>query len=461
MLVADLTGLTTAFLLASSIVGYPFDRSSASEALFFALSLPVWIGVARVYGLYERDEERTHHTTVDDFVGVLHLVTAGVWIVAMTSTLTGLVDPTVAQLSVFWLLAIALVCGCRVAARVISRRSISYLQNTIIVGAGDVGQTIARKLLHHPEYGLNVVGFVDSAPKERRSDLDHLTVLGDLAELPEIVDLLDVERVVVAFSTESHRNLLTLIRRLKARNVQIDIVPRLFEVVSPTVALHTVEGLPLIGLRRERLPRSSRLVKCTADIALSFSALLVLSPLLLFVAIKIKLDSPGPVLFRQVRIGENGKPFSILKFRTMALDAESRKPDFMHLNRHADTDPRMSKIPNDPRVTEFGAFLRRYAIDELPQLINVLLGQMSLVGPRPLVIEEAKFVGAWAQRRLDLKPGITGLWQVHGRSQIPFEEMVMLDYLYVTNWSLLGDLALLLRTIPVVLRGDASEHQAA
>jgi lipopolysaccharide/colanic/teichoic acid biosynthesis glycosyltransferase len=173
--------------------------------------------------------------------------------------------------------------------------------------------------------------------------------------------------------------------------------------------------------------------------------------------VAIRLDSAGAVFFRQTRVGSEGA-FRIWKFRTMCADAEERKGDVIHLNRHARNggDARMFKIDNDPRVTRVGAFLRRYSLDELPQLFNVLRGEMTLVGPRPLILEEDRLVETWGRRRLSLKPGMTGLWQVLGSSAIEFEEMVKLDYLYVTNWSLWSDLRLLLRTIPLILRGANS-----
>jgi lipopolysaccharide/colanic/teichoic acid biosynthesis glycosyltransferase len=237
--------------------------------------------------------------------------------------------------------------------------------------------------------------------------------------------------------------------------VQIDIVPRLFELVSPAAPIFTVEGIPLLGLPPPRLTRGARTLKRVLDVALSSVGLVLLAPLFLLLAVLIKLDSPGPVFFRQPRVGAGGRVFVMLKLRTMWPDADVRKSEFAHLNSHARPggDARMFKIERDPRATRLGAFLRRYSLDELPQLINVLKGEMSLVGPRPLVPEEAQHVYDWALRRLDLKPGITGIWQVLGRSAIPFEEMVRLDYLYVTNWSLWRDCLLLLRTLPVVARG--------
>jgi exopolysaccharide biosynthesis polyprenyl glycosylphosphotransferase len=260
--------------------------------------------------------------------------------------------------------------------------------------------------------------------------------------------------VIVAFSGESYATMLDRIRVLKDHEVQVDIVPRFFEVVGPGVGLHTIEGLPLIGLPPSRLPRSSQLLKRAMDLSLACVGAILLAPLFFAVALAIKLDSRGPVLFRQVRMGGNERTFRIWKFRTMHVDAEARKHELAHLNKHADAGdaPHMFKIHDDPRITRVGRLLRRFSLDELPQLLNVVRGEMSLVGPRPLVLDEDQFVASWRRRRLDLKPGMTGLWQVLGRDEIPFEEMVRLDYLYVMGWSAWHDLRLLLRTIPAVAR---------
>jgi exopolysaccharide biosynthesis polyprenyl glycosylphosphotransferase len=460
LLVADVVGLFGAFV----VVEYFFVHRQSGhvnelgEYLLFALSLPGWIVVAKLYGLYERDEERTDHTTVGDMTGVFHLLTVGVWILFGITTLTGLAKPEVPKLASFWLLGIALVAFARVAARGYCRQHIAYLQNTVIVGAGTVGQNIGRKLLRHPEYGINLVGFVDSNPKTRDDRLEHLAILGDIDDLPGLVELLDIERVIVAFSNDGAEEVLTLVRQLHDLGVQVDIVPRFFDLLSDTVDIHAVEGLPLIGLRPPRLSNSSAFIKRLVDVLGSAIGLVFLLPLFAAVALAIKLDSGGPVFFRQVRMGSRDQTFRIWKFRTMNADAEVQKADVAYLNKHAakGAEARMFKIPDDPRITRVGRFLRRTSLDELPQLLNVLVGQMSLVGPRPLILDEHEHVEPWALKRVDLQPGMTGLWQVLGSSDIPFDEMITLDYRYVSTWSLATDLKLLIHTVPTVLRSRNS-----
>jgi exopolysaccharide biosynthesis polyprenyl glycosylphosphotransferase len=458
LLLADVVGLGLAFAIAqlifASAPGASDRVGEMLEVMVFLATLPVWIVVAKLHGLYDHDEERTDHSTADDMVGVFHLVTIGAWIVFAVGALTSAVKPEVPKLIFFWGLAIALVTLGRAVARAFCRRRLTYLQNTVIVGAGDVGQLIARKLLQHPEYGINLVGFVDANPRELRNGLAHSALLGPPARLPAIVRMFDIERVIFAFSQEPHERTLDLIRSLKDLDVQVDIVPRFFEIVGPGVGMHTVEGLALVGLPPLRLSRSSRLLKRTVDFVVAGAGLFFLLPLFAVIGFLIKRESPGPVFFRQVRMGAHDKTFRIYKFRTMVADADDRKQELAHLNMHAQNgnDPRMFKIPDDPRLTHVGRFLRRYALDELPQLINVIKGEMSLVGPRPLILDEDQHVTEWARKRLDLKPGATGLWQVLGASDIPFDEMTNLDYLYVTNWSLWGDLRVIFRTVPAVFR---------
>jgi exopolysaccharide biosynthesis polyprenyl glycosylphosphotransferase len=458
LLLADVVGLVLAFVVAELLFG--LDHSGARgfglgiESAAFLATLPAWILIARLYGLYSRDEERTDHSTVDEFVAVFHLATVVCWLFFVFAWVTELVDPSIPKLLAFWVGSIFFVSMGRAAARWLSRKRITYLQNAVIVGAGDVGQLLAHKLLQHPEYGINLVGFVDAEPKERREDLAHLTLLGPQERLPAIVRMFDVERVIVAFTNDSYDVTLDLIRSMKDLDVQVDIVPRLFDIVGPSVSIHTVEGVPLLGLPPAHLIRTSRFIKRTTDLVLAIVSLVLLAPAFAAIAVLIKLGSPGPVFFRQVRRGTNEATFEIYKFRTMVEDADAHKSEYTHLNRHATNggDPRMFKITDDPRTTRIGRFLRTHSLDELPQLINVVKGEMSLVGPRPLILEEDQHIHEWARRRLNLKPGITGPWQVLGRSEIPFEEMVKLDYLYVTSWSVFNDFKLMLQTLPALAR---------
>jgi exopolysaccharide biosynthesis polyprenyl glycosylphosphotransferase len=460
LLVADLVGLVCAFAAAEVIFA---GRTSGLidarvEALLFAATLPGWVVIARLYGLYSQDDRRTNHASIDEAADVFHMVTVSTWIFFALSWLTGATHPAVPKLLLFWGLAVVFVPLLRAGARALARTRESFLQNTVIVGAGDVGQTVAEKLLRHPEYGVNVVGFVDSEPKEQRPSLEHLTILGPPERLHSVIRAFDVDRVIIAFSRDSPERVLGLIRSLKDSFVQVDIVPRYFDLISPSAGLSTIEGISVLGLPPRALVLSSRVLKRSMDVAVSVGLLLLLLPVFLIVVVLIKLDSRGPLFFRQPRVGIRGREFSIVKFRTMVPDADDRKHVFAHLNKHVADDVRMFKIPDDPRVTRVGHLLRRFSLDELPQLYNVLRSQMSLVGPRPLIPSEDEHVEDWGRSRLDLKPGMTGLWQVLGRSDIPFEEMVRLDYLYVTSWSLWNDLRLLCGTVPALLKGGKGAY---
>jgi exopolysaccharide biosynthesis polyprenyl glycosylphosphotransferase len=463
LLAADVVALLFAFSIVEALSAVStrvsVDRYSALHELgLFLVTIPFWVVAAKLYGLYDRDEERADATTADDLIGVLHVLTVGTWLVFAFASLSGLAHPHVAKFVLFWGFAILLMTLARAGARAFCRRQSAYLQNTLIVGAGDVGQLLVVKLLQHPEYGINVLGFVDADPKEPREEIANIPILGTIDDLPELIRSLGVERVIIAFSGDTHEQTLNVMRMLNEFDLRVDIVPRLFEHVPPSANIHMLEGVTLIGLPRPRLGRSSLLLKRAMDLVVTVPMLVLLAPVLLAIAVLIKLDSRGPALFRQVRMGSGGKQFVIFKFRTMAADAEERKQDIAHLSKHARQggDPRMFKIPDDPRLTRVGRILRRYSLDELPQLLNVLRGEMSLVGPRPLILEEHRFLDTWGLRRLDLKPGITGLWQVLGRDAIPFEEMVRLDYFYVTTWSLWNDIRLLLQTFAILGRGERS-----
>jgi lipopolysaccharide/colanic/teichoic acid biosynthesis glycosyltransferase len=229
--------------------------------------------------------------------------------------------------------------------------------------------------------------------------------------------------------------------------LKVSLLPNLFDAMGPSVEIDDLEGVTVLGLNPPVLSRSSRFIKRSMDVAGASALLLLLAPLLLALGLVVRLNSAGPALFRQRRIGRHGQVFNVLKFRTMYVGSEERAEGLRALSK----DPDWLHLERDPRVTPVGGFLRRASLDELPQLWNVLRGEMSIVGPRPLIESEDQRVDGWGRRRVELTPGITGLWQVLGRTNIPFEEMVKLDYLYVANWTVWGDIRLILRTLPVIL----------
>jgi exopolysaccharide biosynthesis polyprenyl glycosylphosphotransferase len=269
-----------------------------------------------------------------------------------------------------------------------------------------------------------------------------------LADARDLVRRLEIQRVIIAPHTSSGGDMLDLMRTFGAIGVRVSVIPAMLQVVGSAVEFDDVHGVAVLGVRAFSLSRSSRLVKRAFDVVGASIALVVLSPLILFTGLLVKLTSPGPVFVRQERVGRGGRRFELLKFRSMVPDAEERKAELEEHNQAAEG---FFKIADDPRITPLGRVLRRTNLDELPQLLNVLRGEMSLVGPRPLIPTEDQRVVGWHRRRLELTPGMTGHWQVLGSSRVPLDEMVAIDYLYVANWSLWADLKLLLRTIPYVL----------
>lgn len=461
LMIADLLGLSLAYVITTLFWGESGALGSAKEMVIFAATLPCWLVVAKVQGLYRADQERADHSTADDIVKVFYLVTIGVWVLLVASRLFGRMSPSIYALITFWAVAIGCLPLMRTVTRRLCRGSRAYVQNTLILGAGEVGQLIARKLVKHPEYGLNVVGFVDRQPKARRGDLpEHLAILGGPERLAEVVKSLDVERVIIAFSNEPVDELLVLLRKLRAFPVQIDLVPRLFELVGPGMTVHSVEGLPLLGLPPIHTSHVARAIKRALDVAVSGTALLVLAPLFAYIALRIRLDSDGPVFFRQTRLGTNMKEFTALKFRTMKVDTDqSVHREAVRLSALNNTETGESgvyKLERSDAVTNFGRGLRRTSLDELPQLINVLRGDMSLVGPRPCIPYETENFEPHHLERFAMPQGITGLWQVTARANCTFVEALEMDVAYVRGWSLGLDLRLILRTPLQLLRQRAS-----
>jgi exopolysaccharide biosynthesis polyprenyl glycosylphosphotransferase len=459
LLVADVTGLAAAFILAELAFGSSGAADSltiGNEYVVFLATLPVWLIFAKLYRLYDHDEERADHTTLEDILGVFHLVTVGAFLLVVGSWVTGIAYPNLSKLATFWVFAIVLLPASRAVARAICRRSPIYLQNTVVVGAGAVGQLLARKLRLHQEYGINLVGFVDDSPRDLRPDLTGVRVLGSPASLPDLVRALDIDRVVVAFSAEDHGRTLELMRSLRDLDVQLDVVPRLFEGIGPHAKLYNVEGLPIVGLPTIKRFPFSRAIKRATDIAGALAGLALTAPLFAYAAWRIRRESPGPVFFRQQRLGKDMKKFTVLKFRTMVVDVDDAPHrEYIKQTMSSAAAARQSgiyKLERDDVITPFGRRLRSSSLDELPQLINVLRGDMSLVGPRPCLEYETEHFEPRHFERFRVPAGVTGLWQVSARAHATFGEALDMDVNYARSWSLGLDLWLLCRTPLHVLR---------
>jgi exopolysaccharide biosynthesis polyprenyl glycosylphosphotransferase len=459
LLLADAAALCVAVVIVEAFGGLvpQSHRSLALDLSFFLVMVPAWLLLLRAYGLYHVDSRRADHGVAEEIAPMLQMTALAGWSLLLALSALGVGDVVLTSLVLFSVSAFGLLLGFRAATRAWARRWPWYRQNTLVVGTPEESAALLAKTVRHPEYGINVVACLElphttgGQARVRSVDSGRLTT-GDVDVLQVVADM-DVDRVMLASSVGSLCERTTLLSELSERNVHVDLVPGWVETVGSRLEVTEMEGMPLLAVPRTRIPRSSLLLKRILDIAVSATLLVLLAPLLAACALAIKLDTPGPVLFRQRRVGRAGRRFQILKFRSMHEDADSRKHELVGLTLHSGaSETGIFKVAADPRVTRVGRVLRRFSLDELPQLVNILRGDMSLVGPRPLPEDEHERITGRFRKRIDLMPGLTGLWQVHGRSDIPFEDMVGLDYLYVTNWSLWRDVKLLVRTVVVVAR---------
>jgi len=442
---ADAAAGLTSGTIAAFAAGLPADRAFAVGTAC-AVLLP---GLALLCGLYSAADLRAWATGVPDLKRLLFASLVLSWPLFAFAQVSG--APRPGPLTVLGtVLTFVLAAGGRAVARAIAHRSERLQERTAIVGSGLVAGELVDNLRRHRELGLLPVGVVDNAEDHRR--VDDLPHLGSLHELSEILRHHGIDRVIIAFSRASHVELLQTIRACRDAQVPVHVVPRLFEFLDGVRALDHIGGMPILSLGVPRLTRVARIGKRSLDIVASAAMLVTCAPLFAIIALAIRRESPGLVFFRQRRGGRAGTSFELLKFRSMYQDADAQKAQLMNANEVPGGV--MFKIRADPRVTRVGRVLRRFSLDELPQFWNVLRGDMSLVGPRPLVIAETDWLlEDWHTRRSELRPGLTGPWQIYGRSGIPFDAMLRLDYQYVVGWSLARDLEILLATVPAVISG--------
>lgn len=355
-----------------------------------------------------------------------------------------------AMLFYAWIAIIVLLSASRAGVRWIvaqRRRRGVGLARVLVVGAGHVGKMVMQQIAGHPGLGYKLVGFCDDVAWAQGAAFGRFRCLGDVTGLASVIDEQRVDEIVIALPSAEHEKILTIVSLCRDTGVEFRLVPDTFDLTLGTLEVDDLAGIPLIGLRETALRGFNLALKRGIDIAVSAAALIAAAPVMLIVAAAVKLDSPGPVFYPQYRVGKRG-PFKIYKVRSMYTDADRRLAELQQRN---EASGPLFKMKEDPRRTRVGRIVRRLSLDEVPQFWNVLTGDMSLVGPRPPLPHEVEQYDDWHMRRLEVTPGLTGLWQVSGRSDLPFDEMVMLDLYYIENWSLGLDVKIILQTIPAVL----------
>jgi exopolysaccharide biosynthesis polyprenyl glycosylphosphotransferase len=431
-LLRRMLALADVLAIAASAVVVGFWGSSTGASLLLVLSVPIWVVTAKLAGLYDRDHRTLRHLTVDELPWLV------VWTLSSTALLTLLLTPfpaidlTADDRVLVWATVLGLAFVFRAGMRALWRR-VTPPQRVLIVGDGPLAQAVVRKLELFPDIHATITGEIESCDM-----LDEgLRGLGGR-----------IDRIVIACSELKENLLETLLPFCRANAVKLTVVPPTRGMFGTATNLTHIADLPLLDYNTWDISRMTRALKRGMDVVLAVVGLIVASPILGLTAIAIAVDSRGPILFRQTRAGERGRPFRMLKFRTMVRNAEALLPELVRFD---ELDAPMFKLKADPRVTRVGRFLRRTSIDELPQLVNVLRGEMAIVGPRPEQLDLVERYGAEAQFRLQIKPGITGPMQVYGRGELTFDERLAVEREYVENLSLVRDIRIVLMTLPAVL----------
>jgi exopolysaccharide biosynthesis polyprenyl glycosylphosphotransferase len=326
-----------------------------------------------------------------------------------------------------------------------------FVDRALLIGSGEAGRGVVRTLLARPDLGFQPVGYLDDGSEENNLGSGRVPHLGHFSELDCVFKQHpNLHTVFIALPGEMHQQILDLLHHCQQRGVRAQVVPDLLQLSLNRVEFNNMAGIPMLGIRNVSFNQASLLLKRMLDLTLVILGGIPAALIMGLIALAIKLDSPGPVIYSGMRVGPNGKLFRMYKFRSMVEGADAQKEQLAHLN---EADGPIFKMKDDPRLTRVGRFIRRTSLDELPQLYNVLLGNMSLVGPRPPLLEEVACYKPWHRQRLAVIGGITGLWQVSGRSDLTFDELCLLDIYYIENWSLTLDIRILLQTIPHSLFG--------
>lgn len=417
--------------------------------LFFLISLFSYFVFLYRYKLFSF---RSSSGLIDELYKMILSYSFAIVITIGVSFLLKLTDLSRLVIISYWILAIVSSGFIRSIKRyVFIKMAIKGIlsKNVVIIGAGKFGKSVMDEISNYSYLGYHIIGFLDD--KEQTNYKDY-TYLGPISSLNKILKSHLIEELIITIPSE--RNIVNqIISDFRKIDINIKIVPDLYNLMMSTVQIGNINTLPVVTLVKTPMRGLGLCLKRIIDIFASCLILFLILPVFLITAVTIKLDSHGSIFYRQKRIGKNGKPFNMYKFRSMVSNADHLQKELEDKN---EADGIAFKIKDDPRITKIGRFIRKYSIDELPQLFNVIKGDMSLVGPRPPLPHEVEFYGDWEWRRLEVTPGITGLWQVSGRSDLSFQQWISLDIYYIENWNIALDIKILLKTIPVVLKGEGA-----
>ncbi|MFA5104918.1 MAG: sugar transferase [Candidatus Margulisiibacteriota bacterium] len=447
----DILAINISFILGDCLKRGYFDppllvAAQNSRLLIFATA--TLLAIFSFFKLYDQQAKRSE---VDEAGAAAGALTFGMVLFEFMTLFYR--DMIFRRLTIFyaWLFALVLIITFRIflilLRKWLYKRGVG-VSNILIIGTGEDGRLLMQKIKNHPEMGLRIAGFLRVENEPGAFTSEGMNVLGGTNDLENLIVKLGINSVIFAVSDAPNNLIMELVEKCELNKAEFRFVPRVLDIIESRVSSDEVVGVPLITVKEIKLYGLNALLKRTSDIVYSFVLLVFVLPVIGIIALAIKLDSAGSMFFVQRRVGAQGKEFNMYKFRSMRADAEA---DFGKVAGMNEADGLIFKMKNDPRVTRVGRFLRKWSLDELPQIFNVIKGDMSFVGPRPPLPSEVRNYNSWHKKRLRIAPGITGLWQVSGRSDVSFDEMVKLDIYYIESWSLWQDVKILMKTVPVVL----------
>jgi exopolysaccharide biosynthesis polyprenyl glycosylphosphotransferase len=462
LIASDLFMVAAAFRVAYFVrfeMHIPLFKLAIVPSLSFYLNLvaaltPLWIVILAIAGLYNRANllggtQEYSLVFTSTTIGILVLIMAGFFGSDFAIARGWLLSA--------WVFVFVLVCFGRFLIRrgvYHLRRAGHFLSPTLIVGANDEGRMLAEQLADRAHSGMRILGFVGDGQGANPAAFSNLPVLGDLNSLDELIHTTNCEEIILVTSAISRDSMVEIFKQYGlSSQINVRLSSGLYELITTSVQVREVASVPLVRINKVRLTGMDKMLKTMLDYGLTIPGLILIAPLMLLIALIVKLDSPGPVIYRRKVMGVNGVKFDAYKFRTMVVNGDEILDESPELKSELESKHKLKK---DPRVTRVGQVLRKLSLDELPQLFNVLKHQMSLVGPRIISPEEMALYQQWGTNLLTIRPGISGLWQVSGRSDVSYEERVRLDMYYIRNWTVWLDINLLVRTIPAAIKGKGA-----